>query len=113
VPEVLPIPIPEEDRLGCPYCGKEHTVVLSRDPKVVSEFVTTAKLLFKVREANYHLVEWCKKCFTIWFCEKVDSAANDGKPFAWDTYHPSTADLKKPAYRVLYSMDGKHFFGPR
>ena len=112
---MLPIPITEENRLGCPYCGRDQTVVHSRDPKVVSGFVAAARSMYKVCEANYHLVEWCKKCFTIWLCEKVDPATNDGEPFAWDTYQPRPEDLKRKAgrYRIFYSMDGKHFFEPK
>jgi len=75
------LPVVEGDHLICPYC--KQIIFVADDTKAVIE---TVKTMFTVRNANYHLAEFCKGCGTVWLCERVNPESNDGNPFTWDTY---------------------------
>ena len=77
------LPIIEGDHLVCPYCKPKRVVLVADDLEGTIRLVKTR---FSVREAHYHLAEFCKGCGTVWLCERVNPESNDGKPFVWDTY---------------------------
>ena len=62
------LPMVEGDHLICPYCEPKKVVFTADD---LAALIDSARKIFQIRQAHYHLGEFCKECGTVWLCERV------------------------------------------